>query len=239
MPRSPSRPPRAARSAYPVPVFEPGRPGRLLLFPLALGLAACAAPRPTSGSGVRCPTDRTVTLASQEDVQQFAGCTSARGLTIRTGVALDLAPLRQLHTITGDLSIGPTLALDGVALPELREVGGAIQVASNSLVHGVFLPRLERAGRISVEANAGLTTLSLPRLATVLGSLVIVGNPSLEVVDLSTLAAVDKDLVITDNPRLALIEAAQLRKVLALRVERNQVLPVAQVEALRSQTAPQ
>src|SRR5688572_15615187 len=94
------------------------------LTALAAGVAACAGAPPTSATGASCPTDRIVTLGTQDEVDRFAGCTSASGLVIRTGAPLRLAPLRQLESITGDLVVGPTVGLEELSLAELRTVGG-------------------------------------------------------------------------------------------------------------------
>ena len=200
-------------------------------------LAACPGTR--AAGAPPCPTDRTVQLADQAAIDRFAGCTTASGVTVRTGATIDLGRLRSLETITGDLVIGPTLGLEEVALLELREVGGTIQVASNASLRGLLLPRLERAGRIQIESNSALVTIAMPRLATVGGSLVITGDGSLEVLELSGLVTVGKDLVITDNPRLGLILGGKLARVLEVRIERNLALDPAQIEGLRAKTPPE
>jgi hypothetical protein len=202
---------------------------------LALALAGCPGTR-TAGGGASCPTDRTVTIGLQADVDRLAGCTALAGVTIRTGAPIQLAPLRALETLSGDLVLGPTVGLDEVSLAELREVGGAIQVTSNNSLRSLLLPRLERAGRVEVDDNASLDTISLPRLATVAGSLVVSGNGSLELLDLSVMSQIGKDLVITDNPKLTLVEAGRLARVLEVRVEDNRALPADQVDALRAKT---
>lgn len=199
-------------------------------------LAGCPGSR--TGGTTRCPTDRTVTLALQEDVERFAGCELASGLTIRTGATISLAPVQTLETITGDLLVGPTVGVDEISLRELREVGGSIQIESNGSLGGIFLPRLERAGRISIAGNAALTSISMPRLETVLGSLVISENGSLELVTLTGLVTVGKDLVLADNPKLSLVEANKLTTVLEVRVDNNRALPAEQVEALLARSRP-
>lgn len=202
---------------------------------LALALAGCPgpkAPRPPA-----CPTDRTVVIATQEDVGALAACTELSSLTVRTGASVSLGGLRALEVISGDLAIGPTVGLDEVSLPELREVGGTVRVTSNGSLHGVFLPRLETAGRFEIESNSALTSIALPRLVTSRGSLVIAQNGSLELVDLSELATVGKDLVIADNPVLTLIQAGKLSQVMEIRIERNRGLPVEQVDAVRAKPA--
>jgi hypothetical protein len=175
-------------------------------------------------------------IAGQDDIEALAGCTTASAITIRSGATITLGPLRTLETITGDLLVGPTVGMEELSLLELREVGGTIRVVSNGSLRGMFLPRLERAGRISVEGNASLVTISLPRLAAVPGSLVISEDGSLELIDLSALVTVGKDLVITGNPKLSLIEADKLTTVLEVRVEDNRQLPTEQVDALRAKT---
>jgi len=174
-----------------------------------LAVAACGA-RPAAPAAPSCPTDRTVVLASQRDITRLARCTTARGVTIRSGAALDTSVLHALATITGDLVIGPTVGVEEVTLGELRIVGGAIHVVSNGLMQGLFLPRLERAGRIEIDGNVAITTISLPKLTAVGGAVSITDNASLELLDMPALATIDQALVLTGDPQLTLVEAAQL-----------------------------
>ena len=185
---------------------------------LALALAACGA-TPGVPAAPSCPTDRTVVLASQADLARLARCTTARGITIRSGAALDTSALHALATLTGDLVIGPTVGTSKITLGELRVIGGTLRVAGNSLMQGLFLPKLERAGRIEIEDNAAVATLSLPKLAVVHGALRITGNASLELVDLSALAAIDQELVLTGDPELALVEAPALEAAASAQIE--------------------
>ena len=205
--------------------------GRALFLLLLAGCPGARAP-----SAPKCPLDRTWMIAGQDDVEALAGCTTANGVTIRSGARITLGPLRSLETITGDFIVGPTVGMEELSLLELREVGGTIKAVGNSSLRGLFLPRLERAGRISIEGNAALVTISFPRLVTVPGSLVITEDGSLELIDLSALVTVGKDLVITGNPKLSLIEADKLTTVLDVRVEDNRELPAEQVDALRAKT---
>jgi hypothetical protein len=204
---------------------------------LLLVLAGCPGPRTGGGAAPSsCPTDRTIALTSQDEVDRLAGCEALSGITIRTGAPLQLQALRTLETLTGDLVIGPTVGLEELSLAELREVGGAIQVESNNSLRTLLLPRLERAGRIDVESNAALSTISMPRLDSVESSLVVTGNGSLELLYVSAVTRIGKDLVIANNPKLALVEAGKLTSVLEVRVEDNRMLPADQVEALRAKT---
>ncbi len=202
---------------------------------LSFALAACGA---TPGTPVapRCPTDRTVVLASQADITRLARCTTLRGVTIRSGAALDTSVLRALATITGDLVIGPTVGTSEIALGELRVVGGTIRVTGNSLMQGLFLPELERAGRIEIEGNAAVATVSLPKLTAVHGALRITDNASLELVDLSTLAAIDHDLVLTEDPELSVVEAAALKAAASVQLDAPK-LPPDVADRLRSVAA--
>jgi len=199
-----------------------------------LVLAACSG-TPRKATAPKCPVDRTWMITGQDDVEALAGCTTASGVTIRSGATINLGPLRSLETITGDLMVGPTVGMEELSLLELREVGGSIRVVANGSLRGMFLPRLERAGHLSIEGNAALVTLSMPRLEAVAGSFVVAEDGSLELIDLSGLVTVGKDLVITQNGQLALIEANKLTKVLELRIEDNRSLPAEQVDALRLQ----
>jgi hypothetical protein len=208
-------------------------PGLLLAWAAGAACAAGAA-RPAPPC---CPVEREVVLASQAAIARLAGCTTARGLTIRSGGALDVSALRALTTITGDLVIGPTVGVEEITLGALRAVGGTIHVASNGLLQGVYLPQLERAGRIEIDGNASLTTIAAPRLAVVHGALRVTDNASLELLDLSALTSIEQTLVLTGDPKLALLEVGALRT--AGRVELGAPsLPPEIADALRSIAAP-
>jgi hypothetical protein len=172
-----------------------------------------------------CPMDRVVLVVRQDDVARLAGCTSVRGLAVRTAAALDVSALRALAAITGDLVIGPTSAIEDVQLGELRTVGGAIRVVGNGLLRGLYLPRLERAGGVDIAGNAALTTIALPRLAAVQGALRITDDASLEAVELSALASIDRELVLAGVPQLDLVDAAQLARAGAVRLDAPRLPP--------------
>jgi len=195
-----------------------------LALALPFALAACGA-APGNPVAPRCPTDRVVVLASQADITRLARCATARGVTIRSGAALDTSVLHALATITGDLVIGPTVGTSEITLGELRGVGGTLRVAGNTLMQGLFLPKLERAGRIEIEGNAAIATVSLPKLTAVHGALRITGNASLELVDLSALAAIDQELVLTGDPELALVEAPALKAAASVQIEVPKLSP--------------
>lgn len=210
-------------------------------------LAACHAP--ATGGPAREPTggaertaapagcsDAMTLLASRADVLRRAGCTTLRGLTVRSGAALDVSALGALTAITGDLVIGPTVAIEDVHLDALRSVGGAIRVASNGLLRGLYLPRLERAGAIAIEGNAALMTISLPRLSAA-GALAIRDDGILETVDVSALVSIDGELVLAGVPRLDLVDAGELRRAAAVRIDAPR-LPADVAERLRGVAAP-
>jgi len=203
-------------------------------------LIGCGGRVTTSPAVASCATDRAVVLASQADIARIASCTTARGVMIRSGGALDTSALRALTTITGDLVIGPTVGVEHVTLGELRTVGGTIRVASNGLLQGVFLPRLEHAGRIEIDGNAVLTTLSMPRLVAVHGELRIVDNVNLELVDVSALAAIDQALVLAGAPRLALVEADQLQRAASVEIDAAKLPPdvAARLRAIAAGPSP-
>ncbi len=215
----------------------PSRSSRWRFIPLVLaacGPAATVHPTPVATG---CPAGARVTLAGQDDIAALAGCTAIGGMTIRTGTALQLAPLRRLELIEGDLLIGPSVGLQEVALHQLREVTGKIRVVANNNLHAIFLPQLRRAGQIEIDGNVALTTISMPKLETVTGSLVITHDAELELVELSSLTRVGQELLLIDNPHLVLIEAGKLTGAGSVRVESNALLPVDQADALRA-TAP-
>src|SRR5215470_14108381 len=79
----------------------------------------------------KCPPDRTVEIGLQEDVVKLVGCEQVAGVTIRTGATIDVAPLRELEEITGNLSVGPTVGVDELSFNGHRHVGGTIRIANN------------------------------------------------------------------------------------------------------------
>ncbi|HEY5946367.1 MAG TPA: hypothetical protein VIV40_12780 [Kofleriaceae bacterium] len=204
------------------------------LLALAL-LAGCFSSR--GGESHACPADRSVEIGLQEDAKKLAGCTQVSGLVIRTGATIDVAPLKELEEITGDLTIGPTIGLDEAAFNGLLHVGGTIRVASNGQLQGLFFPRVERVGRMEVENNAVLGSISMPRLAAVDGAIVISDNSSLEMISAPLLATVGKELVIAGHRNLTLVEMGKLTSVEAVRVEGNPKLAAEVVEQLTSKSA--
>lgn len=192
---------------------------------------ACGGAR-TAGDGTRCPTDHSVELGLQEEVDKLAGCTTLPGIVIRTGAPIDVAPLKDLEEVTGDISIGPTIGLDEVAFNGVLRVGGTIRVSNNSSLRGLFFPRVERVGRIEIENNAVLMSISLPRLVTVDSSMVIADNGALELVTASSLVTVGKELVIAGHAQLSMVEMAALAHVEAARIESNPKLSADVVDAL-------
>lgn len=190
---------------------------RTAALALVVPLWACGAPV-AAPVVADCPADRVV-VARPADLARLASCATLRGLTVRTGAALDLSALRALTAITGDLVIGPTVAVEDVELPALRTVGGTIWVVGNGLLRQLRLPRLERAGGIVIDGNAVVTAIALPRLQTVHGALHITDNAALELIDLAALASVDQELVLVGDPGLSLIEAEQLRHAAAVFID--------------------
>ena len=192
-----------------------------------------------NGDAERCQVGRMVVLGSQDDVAGFAGCKTASGVTIRTGATVDLSPLRDLEQITGDLVIGPTVGIEEAGLNGLMHVGGAVRVSKNPSLRGFFLPRLEDAGRIAIDNNVTLTTIALPRIATVYGSIVLADNRGLELVSIPELVTVGHELVIMDSPKLSLVQANRLNAAEAVRIEGDPKLPAALVAEIRSKATIQ
>jgi hypothetical protein len=190
-----------------------------------------------SGDSASCPKDRAADLGLQEDVKKLAGCTQAASVIIRTGATIDLAPLKELEEITGDLTIGPTIGIDEASFNGLLRVGGTIRVANNSSLRGLFLPRIEQIGRFEVDNNAVLTSISTPRLTTVTGAMVITDNGHLELISAPLLQNVGKELVISGHSKLNLIEMGRLTSVETIRVEGNPKLSPELVEQLTSKSA--
>lgn len=197
----------------------------------ALGLAGCGLFH--TDAPASCPGDRTVVLASQRDVVAFQTCLTARGIALRTGATVDVAPLH-VTTITGDLVIGPTVGVESVSLSELTQVDGAIVVMGNGSLHGLFLPRLERVGRIAVEGNVSLASIAMPRLVEVTGGLTISDNHDLEVLDAPALVRVGGDLVLANHPLLTVVELGALRSAAAVRVEALPKLAAEVLDGLRA-----
>ncbi|CAN5515099.1 hypothetical protein BH11MYX1_BH11MYX1_54320 [soil metagenome] len=186
-----------------------------------------------AGEGDRCQQGRIVMLGGQDDVLRIAGCRVVTGLVVRTGAAIDLAPLRELEQIDGDLVVGPTVGIEEVALNRVITITGAVRVQHNPSLRGLFLPRLEHAGRIYVEDNVSLTTIALPRIASIGGAMIISDNHSLELVAAGELTSIGHELVAIDNPKLALLELARLVRAEAVRIERDPKLPAEKVTEIR------
>lgn len=185
------------------------------------------------GEGDRCQQARIVLIGSQEDVLRIAGCREVTGLVVRTGASIDLAPLRELEQIDGDLVVGPTVGVEEVALNRVTTISGAVRVQGNPSLRGLFLPRLEHAGRIDVEDNGALTTIALPRISSIGGAMILSDNRSLELVAAGELTSIGHELVAIDNPKLALLELARLVHAEAVRIERDPKLPVEKVTEIR------
>ncbi len=201
---------------------------KILVLPL---LAGCFLFHP--GTGDRCQEGRIVTIGSQDDVLRLAGCREVTGLVVRTGAWIDLAPLRELESIDGDLVVGPTVGIEEVALNRVTRITGAVRVQKNPSLRGLFLPRLEHAGRIFVEDNGALTTIALPRIATIGGAMIISDNHALELVAAGELTSIGHELVAIDNPKLALLELGRLVTAEAVRIERDPKLPPEKAAEIR------
>jgi hypothetical protein len=186
-------------------------------------LTGCGA-APASPAVPGCP-DGVMRVASRGDLVRLAGCATLRGLTVRSGAAIDVSALRALTTITGDLVIGPTVAIEDVHLGELRAVGGAIRVVGNGLLRRIHLPRLERAGAVMIDGNPVVATIALPRLQIVHGALHITDNAALELIDLGALATVDQALVLTGDPGLSLVEAERLQHAATVTIDAPRLPP--------------
>ncbi|HEX4449765.1 MAG TPA: hypothetical protein VH143_02790 [Kofleriaceae bacterium] len=201
-------------------------------------IGRCAALLPLAGcflihgNDASCPHDRTIAIATQDDVAAFAGCTHARDVAIRTGASVDLAPLAKLERIDGDLVIGPTVGLEEVGLNGLEHVGGAIRASDNAAMHGLYLPRLIDAGRVVVDGNPGLRTIAMPRIAAIHGPLVVADNPRLELLTASDLVAIDRELVIAGEPKLDNLELAHLAAADGVRLDNDPKLPAALAQKL-------
>lgn len=194
-------------------------------------LTGCGA-APASPAAPGCP-DGVMLVASRGDLVRLASCGTLRGLTVRSGAALDISALRALTTITGDLVIGPTVAVEAIELPALRTVGGAVRVVGNGLLQRIRLPRLERAGAVVIDGNPVVTTIALPRLQIVHGAVHVTDNAALELIDLAVLATVDQELVLTGDPGLSLVEAEQLQHAATVTIDAPQ-LPLDVAERLRT-----
>jgi hypothetical protein len=194
-----------------------------------LGAACGAAPRAgeggSAGGSAGCPTDRPAVAGGPEDIARLARCSSLPGLLIRTGAALDLAPLRGLASITGDLRIGPSVGFSEAALAGLRSVGGTIRVVGNGDLRGLFLPSLEEAGAVSIEGNVSLANLQLPHLRTTRGAFIVSDNADLELLNAASLESVGGALALTGNPALTLVAAGRLARAAAVQIEANPQLP--------------
>ena len=196
---------------------------------VALVLLACGGAQHPEAA--RCPIDRKLVLAGPDDVRRAAACQTASSVTVRTGAMLELAQLRDLASIDGDLVIGPTVGIDEIQLAGLTSVGGTIHVGSNGSLRGLYLPRLERAGRIEIDGNVVLATLSMPRLAAVAGAMIATDErrSSSSTRPHSSRSAASSR---RRGAELALLEPRQARKDAGIRVERAPLLPPEVVEQL-------
>jgi hypothetical protein len=172
---------------------------------LVVMLAACGG----APAAPRAPACADIAIGNQADVARIAGCAALHSLTIRTGAAIDLAPLAGLRQVTGDVTIGPTVGMEDITLTGLRRIGGALRVVGNGLAQGIFLRQLERAGPITIDGNPAITTIALPQLTTA-AALRVTDNPSLELLDLAALTTLPGALVLTGAPRLSVLDAPGL-----------------------------
>lgn len=114
-----------------------------------------------------------------------AGATLAFPKLMRVDGDLLLTTLQTLKTLSmpaleevrGALTVTSVTYLEALELPALRRVTWQVRLASTGLVRASFAA-LESAGSLSVELNARLGTLEVPKLAET-GALVVRGNPRL------------------------------------------------------------
>lgn len=198
---------------------------------LLASLAACSAPQQRGEP--QCNPDAKIVLGGQDDVDAARGCLTIESLTIRTGAALDLSPLKRLHVVLGDVSVGPSVALEELQLPQLYSVG-TLTIAGNNDLHGVILPKLASARGIRIENNIALATVRLPALAKVSGDFVVATHGELGLLDASALETIGGELWILDNGKLTLVEAAQLQHAAGVRIDGNAMLDAQVVGALRA-----
>lgn len=196
---------------------------------LLASLAACSAPQ--APRELACGAETKLVLRGQDDVVAAARCHTVASLAIRTGAALDLAPLAKLAVIRGELRVGPTVGFVQLELPELSSAG-AVTIVGNGDLHGVALPALTSTGRVDIESNIALTSLALPRLATAT-AISVKGHAELGIVELSALETVEGELRVQDNPRLTLLELGKLARAGTVVVENNGELDAAVIEEIR------
>lgn len=178
---------------------------RVLLFAVwLLAFPACAAGPDTVASPGRCRAagnGRTV-LATQEDVDQLAGCVVHAGDLVISGAAIrDLTALGRLRSVEGALRIGPTLRLSSVrGLDSVEYVGGDVDISDNASLAGLFLAGLRTVqGAVVVENNLAMAVVSLHRTDHVGGDLRINDNRELFRVDLTELRAVRGEFEVSEN----------------------------------------
>ena len=82
-----------------------------------------------------------------------------------------------------------------------------------------------------------MSTISVPRLATVKGAFVITDNRALELVTATLLSTVGQELVIAGQPQLNLLEMPRISHMEAIRLEANPKLPPEVEAELRSKVA--
>jgi hypothetical protein len=133
----------------------------------------------------------------------------ANGNAVRGDLTIDAeTDLAGLCAVDGDLRLTGTGAR---AAPALTAIGGDL-VAEGTGVTAIDLPALTAvAGAVRVTGNAGLTTLSVPSLAS--AAEVAIADNALTALDVSGVADVVGDLRITDDDALTTVDFARLQTV--------------------------
>lgn len=145
--------------------------------------------------------------------------------------ANDVARLRGIHVITGDLIVEDTWSLPNVVVPDVRYIGGSV-VIRNRRDGRVDLSAVTRiVGDVSLDPTARISELRLPALESVSGSLLVQSAPSLATISVPVLARVDGGVRIDSCPVLTSLGLPALTRI-------GGELFVAWNEALRAVDAP-
>lgn len=173
---------------------------------IAVALAACAGKSGPAAAPAEPACKGPLTISGQDALTELGRCETVEGdVTIRGAAVLDFGVLRELETVTGTLTIGPTFDLDVIHLEGLRGVD-KLRIVSNAMATGVYLPRLEDVNQLEIAANLAIAQVAMPNLQDVRGDLIVEQNPSLEILDLASLEGVKGVLQLRHDPVLKVVD---------------------------------
>lgn len=166
-----------------------------------------AALRAQIRSALELPEDHALTLGDAADLNNtngaalyFGDVRTAAGLEVATGLteltsftagnAQDSRGLDNITRVNGEFWISN--AVQDASYPRLAYIGDALQAFNIDAerIRSISMPALVDAKRVDISDRPQLTTVALPKLATVRGDVAIEDDPALTAVDLPALAVV-------------------------------------------------